>query len=141
MSAAGWTRVADDVRRFDRDAPGEAIDVVDEEITRQLRADTGGDGGLSHGRNLGRATTTVTKGDGEAEVVAAGSMRVWGIIEGGTRAHTVDAGVGRVLATPYGPRRRVRVGGARGRRTFTESCARGMDLAARELERAWGGLA
>lgn len=140
MSAAGWSRVAADVRRFDRDAPGDAIDVVDDEITRQLRADTGGDGSLSHGRGLGTASTTVTKGKGEAEVAASGSMRVWGIVERGTSAHTVDAGPGRAVRTPYGPRRRVHVGGAAGRDTFSASCGRGMDRAAKELEQAWAGV-
>jgi hypothetical protein len=140
VSAAGWSRVADDVRRFDRDAPGDAIDVVDDEITRQLRADTGGDGGLSRGRSLGRATTQVTKGKGEAEVVAAGSMRVWGIIEGGTSAHTMTAPQGHPLRTPYGPRYRARIGGSAARHTFTESCRRGLDRAADELTDAWVGL-
>jgi len=139
VSAAGWARVADDVRRFERDAPGEAIDVVDDEITRQLRADTG-DGSLSHGRNLGTATTTTTSGPGEAEVIASGSMRVWGIIEGGTSAHTMVAARGRVFRTPYGPRPRVHVGGAAGKRTVTEACARGLERAADQLADTWAGL-
>jgi hypothetical protein len=140
VSAAGWSRVAEDVRRFVRVAPGDAIDVVDEEVTRQLHADTGGDGALSHGRDLGRADTRTTKGDSKAEIWAAGSMRVWGIIEGGTSAHTIDAGPGHALKLPGGFRRRVRVNGVRARHTFTESCARGMDLAARELESDWGSI-
>jgi hypothetical protein len=140
VSAAGWDRVADDVRRFNRIAPGEAIDVVDEEVTRQLRVDTGGDGALSHGRTLGRADTRVTHSEGEAEIAAAGSMRVWGIIEGGTSSHTIDAGPGHVLKLPFGFRRRVTVRGVRARRTFTESCARGMERAARKLESDWSAL-
>lgn len=140
MSAAGWSRAAEDVRRFTRVAPGDAIDVVDEEVTRQLHADTGGDGALSHGRDLGRADTTVTKSEAEAEIAASGSMRVWGIIEGGTSAHVIDAGPGHVLRLPFGVRRRVHVGGARARRTFTESCARGMERAARQLESDWGSI-
>jgi hypothetical protein len=129
----GWAR---DVQRFADDWPADGIEVVDQAITDRLRADTG-DGGLSHGRGMGRATTRVTKRAGEAEVAADGSMRVWGIIEGGTSAHTVTAKRGKMLRTPYGPRRSVHVSGIPARHTFTEGADTGLDAAARDAESAW----
>lgn len=139
MSAAGYRRVAADVRQFADRAPGEAIALVDDAITAQLRADTG-DGSFSHGPDLGRATTRTTKRQGEAEVQADGSRRVWGILEGGTSGHTVTASAGRVLRTPFGPRRSVTVSGVAARETFTKSCAKGMEEAARKLQDDWAAL-
>lgn len=140
MSAAndirGW---ADDVRRFAADWPADAITVVDDAITQRLRADTG-DGSLSHGRGMGRATTRITRRKGEAVVETDGSMRVWGIIEGGTSAHIVDAGAGRALRTPHGFRRRVRVSGTRPRHTFTVGAEKGLSEAAKDAEAQWARI-
>jgi hypothetical protein len=130
----GWAR---DVRRFTDQAPGDAIEVVDRSITARLRADTG-DGALSRGRGLGRATTTITRRAGEAEIVASGSRAVWGIIEGGTTAHVITAERGRLLRTPKGPRPRVRHPGSAGKHTFTEGATRGLTDAERRLESDWG---
>jgi hypothetical protein len=131
---AAWAR---DVERFEREAPGDAIAVVDDAITARLHADTGGDGALSHGRKLGRASTEITKRPGEAQVSAGGSQAVWGILQGGTVAHTIVARPGRPMATPYGPRQRVRVGASRARHTFTEGADKGITAAQRDLEQAW----
>jgi len=133
----GWAR---DVQRFADDWPAAGAEVVDETITARLRADTGGDGGLSHGRGLGRATTRITKRRGEAEVSADGSMRVWGILEGGTSTHTVKARGGGFLRTPYGPRRTVTVSGVPARRTFTEAAETGLQAAARDAEAQWARI-
>lgn len=133
----GWGR---DIQQFERDAPRDAIRVVDQAVRDQLQRDTGGDGGFSHGRDLGRATTRVTSSAGEAEVEASGSMRVWGILQGGTRGHEVRAAKGKFLRTPQGPRRSVRVSGVSARETFTTAAQAGLEDAARELERAWGEL-
>ena len=133
----GWGR---DIQRFGREAPRDAIRVVDDAVRQQLQRDTGGDGGFSHGRELGRAQTRVTSSPGEAVVEAAGSMRVWGILQRGTSGHEVHAARGRFLRTPYGPRRSVRVSGVSARETFTSGAQAGLEDAARELERAWGGL-
>lgn len=140
MSAAdirGWGR---DVTAFAREQPRTAIEAVDDAVTRQLRRDTGGDGSLSNGRKLGRATTRVTERDGEAEVSADGSRAVWGILEGGTTGHVIEAPRGRLLRTPKGPRRRVRVSGVRARHTFTDAARTGLADAERELQRAWAQL-
>lgn len=137
MSAAnirGWAR---DVGDFPERALPDAIDVVDQAITQRLRADTGGDGAFSRGRNLGRASTTVTTGAGEAVVSASGGMAVWAILQGGTSGHEVRARRGRVLATPFGPRPVVHVGGVAARRTFSEAAERGLDDAERRLTEAW----
>lgn len=128
------------MRQFVDKAPGDAIEVVDRAITAQLKADTGGDGALSRGRDLGRATTQTTRRKGEAEVAPSGSRAVWGILQGGTKAHTIVADKGRVLSTPKGPRPRVRIPATRGKHTFTEGADRGLDDAERELERAWGNI-
>jgi hypothetical protein len=129
----GW---ADDVRRFADDWPADGARIVDEAVRRRLNADTG-DGGLSHGRNMGRATTRINVRGGEAEVVADGSRRVWGILEGGTSPHVVKASRGRMLRTPFGPRPSVRVSGVRPRHTFTEGADDGLARAARDAESAW----
>lgn len=118
-------------------APGDAIGVVDTAILTRLRADTGGDAGFSHGRNLGKASTRTTVRRGEAVVEADGSRQVWAILQGGTTAHVVKASQGRFLRTPHGPRREVRVRGVRARETFSEGADRGLEMAARELDRAW----
>ena len=129
----GW---ADDVRRFADDWPAQGARVVDDAIRRRLIADSG-DGGLSHGRNMGRATTRITVRSGDAEVVADGSRRVWGILEGGTSPHVVRAAPGRMLRTPFGPRPSVRVSGVRARRTFTQGADDGLTRAAQDAESAW----
>jgi hypothetical protein len=129
----GW---ADDVARFADDWPAKGAEVVDEAITQRLRADSG-DGRLSHDKGGGRATTRIIKSSGSADVVADGSRGVWGILEGGTRPHTVDAGKGHALRTPKGPRRIVKVSGARGKRTFTEGAQRGLEQAAKDAEAQW----
>lgn len=133
----GWAR---DVGDFVRDWPERGAERVQRSLQEQLRRDTGGDGALSRGRNLGTATLSLTAGDGEAEVSAAGSMAVWGILQGGTSAHEVRARPGRLLSTPYGPRPSVRVSGVRARRTFTEGADRGLDDAERLLLADWGRL-
>jgi hypothetical protein len=129
----GWAR---DVQRFADDWPAQGIQLVDQAITDRLRADTG-DGSFSHGRNMGRATTRIQKGRTEASVAADGSMRVWGIIEGGTSPHTVTASRGRMLRTPYGPRAQVHVAGVRARHTFTLGADKGLDAAVRDAESQW----
>jgi hypothetical protein len=140
MSAAEIRQWGRDVRSFADTAPGDAIVVVDDAISARLNADTGGDGMLSRGRKLGRATTQITKRPGEAQVEPSGSRQVWGILQGGTVAHVVEARKGHVLATPYGPRPRVHVSGAPARRTFTEGAERGLVDAQRRLESDWGRL-
>jgi hypothetical protein len=141
MSGAADIRAwGEDIQAFARDAPGDAIRVVDQAIRDQLQQDTGGDGALSHGRDLGRATTQVRARDGEAQVDAAGSLRVWAILESGTSGHEVRAPRGHFLRTPYGPRPSVRVSGVPGRETFTRAAQSGLEDAQHELERAWGGL-
>lgn len=133
----GWAR---DVSRFADDLPGASIGVVERAIEARLRADTGGDGALSHGRNLGRATTSTTVSNGEAIVVPSGSRNVWGILQGGTQAHVVRAKPGSFLATPYGPRAQVHVGRSRARHTFTEGATIGLDAAQRDVERRWAAF-
>jgi hypothetical protein len=128
-----------DVRRFADTWPADGIELVDKAITDRLRADTG-DGGLSHGRNMGRATTRITARKGEATVDADGSRRVWGILQGGTSTHTVTARPGRFLRTPYGPRRQVTVTGVRARRTFTEGADKGLADATKDAESTWSRL-
>jgi hypothetical protein len=125
-----------DVRRFADDWPAHGIGVVDDAIEQRLRADSG-DGALSHDRGGGRATTRIVKGSATADVVADGNRGVWGILEGGTRPHTVTAGRGRLLRTPYGPRRSVNVSGVRGKRTFTLGAERGLEDAVRDAEAQW----
>ena len=102
MSAADIRQWGRDVRTFADEAPGDVIGVVDDAIQARLRADTGGDGMFSRGRNLGRASTQTTKRKGEAQVEPSGARAVWGILQGGPVAHDVVAKRGRVLATPYG---------------------------------------
>lgn len=137
MPAADVSRFAADVRRFADRAPGDVIDVVDAAITRRLLADTGGDGALSRGRKLGRATTSVTRRSGEATVEPSGSRAVWGILQGGTSAHVITAAPGSFLATPKGPRRQVRIPATRARLTFTEGAQVGLDAAERDMARRW----
>jgi hypothetical protein len=132
----GW---ADDVHRFADDWPAQGARLVDDSIRRRLNADAG-DGGLSHGRNMGRATTRINVRDGDAEVVADGSRRVWGILEGGTSAHVVRAAPGRMLRTPFGPRPSVRVSGVRARRTFSEGADDGLARAEQDASSAWSRI-
>lgn len=49
-------------------------------VERAAAADTGGDGTLSHGRNLGSATATVRE-TGTGASVTVQNPRVWGVLE------------------------------------------------------------
>lgn len=102
---------------MERQWPQDAATVVERAVTAQLRSATG-DGSFSHGRDMGRATVTVSRRGKGARVEAGGSQRVWGILQKGTKAHTVDAGPGKALRTPRGPRRRVSVSGVRPRKSW-----------------------
>lgn len=125
-----------DIKRFVDDWPTQGAEVLARSVDDALREATG-DGGFSHGTELGRASVEVEGGRTTADVVAAGSARVWGILEGGTTAHEVKAKPGKVLATPAGPRRRVRVGGVRPRRTWTRGVESGLPLVERDADRAF----
>ena len=103
--------------------PRDAGELTQRTIDQQLKAATGGDGGFSRGRSLGRATVTVKPRAGGATVTASGSGAVWKIVEHGTGAHTVKAKGRGYLRTPYGPRRQVTVGGVRARHTWTKGVA------------------
>jgi hypothetical protein len=130
----GWAR---DVRRFADDWPKQGAEVLSRDVTDRLRADTGGDGRLSHYRG-GGATVQVTSGAGTAEVAGSGAMGVWAILESGTTAHTVTGrGARGVVLSPYGPRRSVRVSGVRGKQTWSQGVDRGMDAADADAGRAW----
>lgn len=121
----GLRRLAQRAESMQREWPRDAAVVVERAVTGQLRSATG-DGALSRGRDLGWATVEVDARPGSAAVTAGGSMAVWAIIERGTEGHIVDAGEGRVLRTPYGPRRRVSVSGAPGKRTWSRGVAEAM---------------
>lgn len=143
MTNANIARFAADVRTFANDCPGETIELVERAIDAQLRADTGGDGALSNARKLGRATVETTRGRGDAEASAAGARVIWSWLERGTSAHVVEAkGRGRsaVLATPYGPRKRVKVSGMRAKRTWSRGADEGMRNAERDIERRWSQI-
>lgn len=131
----GWGR---DVAVFARDWPADGARVLAREVADRLARDTGGDGRLSHGRRLGAATVDVDTGAGRADVSSGGSSAVWSILEHGTRAHVTRARPGRVLATPYGPRRSVSVRGTPPAHTWTRGSERGMDAAERAAAAAWG---
>ena len=103
--------------------PRDAGELTQRTIDQQLKAATGGDGGFSRGRALGRATVTVQPRAGGATVTGSGSGAVWKILEEGTGRHTVTARPGKFLRTPHGPRRQVTVGGVRARRTWTKAVA------------------
>jgi len=132
----GLRRLAQRAERMEREWPRDAADVLERAVTGQLRSATG-DGALSHGRDMGRATVVARGGAGKATVEAGGSMAVWAIIQSGTSGHTVRAGAGRVLRTPFGPRRQVTVSGAPGKRTWTHGVARGMPAVETSAERAF----
>jgi hypothetical protein len=129
-----WAR---DIERFADDWPAQGATVLQRAVEQQLRADTGGDGGLSHARDLGRASVDVDPGRASADVLGAGSMAVWVMLEHGTRGHDVRAGRGRVLRTPYGPRRVVHVSGMAAKRTWSSGVQAGMPQVARDGEAAW----
>jgi len=129
-----WAR---EIQRFADDWPAQGADVLQRAITSQLQADTGGDGGLSHARNLGRANVEVDAAAGSADINGSGSMAVWVMLEHGTRAHDVRAGRGRVLRTPFGPRTVVRVSGMAAKRTWTRGVEAGMPQVARDGDAAW----
>lgn len=139
MASAGDSlrRLATRAERFERQWPGDAAALVGRAVTAELRSATG-DGALSRDKSRGRATVATRKRGGTAVVEADGNMGVWAIIQSGTRAHTVDAGAGKVLRTPQGPRRRVRVSGVRARRTWTRGVADGMPKAKASAQRAFG---
>ena len=131
------------VQSFVEDWPRAGAEESARAITKRVQRDTGGDGGLSGARELGRATVEVDASSGEATISAGGSMSIWAMIESGTSSHEIRArGSGRraVLRTPYGPRRTVRVSGTRGRRTWTEGSEDGLDAAAKVADRMLGGL-
>lgn len=65
---------------MERDWPRDAAELVQVETEAAARADTGGDGTLSHGRKLGRATVAIRRSqDGAA--AEAQNRRVWGVLE------------------------------------------------------------
>jgi hypothetical protein len=130
----GWAR---DVSRFADEWPEHGARVLADKVEQRLRSDTGGDGGFSRGRGLGRAGVEVDAGTGEAEVAAAGSMRVWAMLEHGTSGHVVRARRGRLLATPYGPRPMVTVSGMRARETWSTGVRAGMPAVQRDAEHEW----
>jgi hypothetical protein len=140
VSAADIARWARDVEAFAREQPAELAEVIDERVTEQLRRDTGGDGALSNGRALGRATTRIDARVGEAEVRADGSIGLWRLLESGSKPHEIAAPRGRLLRTPYGPRRSVHVRGVRGRRTFSTGAQRGLTDASREMQQRWAQI-
>ena len=103
---------------MERQWPGDAAELVERAVTGELRSATG-DGTFSRGRDMGRATVKIRKRGTGVSVEADGSMGVWAIVERGTRAHDVVAGRGKLLRTTQGPRKRVRVSGVRGRRSWS----------------------
>lgn len=139
MTAAAFERYADDLARFADDALDDSATILARAVEAELRADTG-DGMLSHGRHLGRATVEIDASAGEAEVAAAGSMAVWAIIQRGTTAHTVRAAPGKALSTPHGPRVEVHVSGAPARRTWTRGNERGLPEVQSDLERRFSRI-
>lgn len=139
-AAANIRSYGRDVRRFADDQPAAGAQLLEAAIESQLRADTGGDGGFSRGRDMGRATIDVDAGRGSADVSAAGSMAVWAILERGTRGHETHARAGGVLATPYGPRRSVRVSGVGPRRTWTRANDQAMPRIVADTERRFAQL-
>lgn len=132
MGSAGDSlrRLAIRAERMTQQWPNAAAALVERAVTAELRSATGGDGALSHDKGGGRATVmTRRRGQGAATVEAAGSIGTWAILQRGTRPHTVNARRGKVLRTPYGPRRTVRVSGVRGRRTWTQGVDDGLPQA------------
>ena len=127
----GLRRLAERAERMERDWPRDAAQLVEKAVDAGLRQATG-DGGFSHGPRMGRASVRVNASSGRARVEAAGSMAVWTILETGTTPHTVDAGPGRVVRTPFGPRRRVRVSGVSGRHTWTRAVTQAMPQVRRD---------
>lgn len=121
----GLRRLAQRAERMQERWPRDAATEVERVVTSALHAATG-DGALSHGRNLGRATVEVEARPGAASVTAGGSMGVWAIINRGTRAHDVVAAPGRPLSTPYGPRQRVHVAGAPGKQVWPRAVTAAM---------------
>lgn len=130
----GWAR---DIKSFADDWPRHGAVALQHELDAALRADTGGDGALSHARDLGAASVEIDASPGEADVNGAGAMAVWVMLEHGTRAHKVAAPKGRTLNTPYGPRPFVHVSGMRAKRTWTRGLDRGMPAVERDAEQAW----
>lgn len=135
----GLRRLAKRAERMEREWPRDAARDLERVVTGNLRAATG-DGALSHGRRMGKATVDVHGSAGKATVEAGGSMAVWAIIEAGTKPHTVRAGRGGVLRTPFGPRPAVTVSGAPARRTWTRGVARGMPAVETSAERAFRNM-
>jgi hypothetical protein len=139
-AAAAIRSYADDVRRLADEQPAAGAALLAETIDAALRADTGGDGGFSHGQGMGRATVDVLTRSGSADVIGAGSRGVWAILEHGTRGHEVRAGRGGFLRTPYGPRRAVNVSGVAARRTWTRANERALPLIENETERRFAQI-
>lgn len=139
-AAASIRGYASDLRQFADDEPRQGAEMLADAIEARLRADTGGDGGFSHGREMGRATVDVRASAGTADVIGAGSRAVWAILEHGTASHDVHARRGGVLSTPHGPRRSVHVSGVAARQTWTKANEATIPLVQRETERRFAQL-
>jgi len=119
-------------------------DLVAQQITNQLRADTGGDGRLSNAR-LGPADVRVKATAKAAYIKNSGSKVVWAWLEEGTGTHTISPkgrgrGRRRALRTPYGPRARVTVSGMKPKQTWTKGNERGMAAAERDATYQFGRM-
>ena len=131
MSAStALNELARDATRFADDWPGRAADLIGQEARQQLMRDTG-DGRFSRS-NMSAGRVDVDDRRGTADVTARGGVWTW--LEEGTRAHTVTAGAGKVLSTPYGPRPAVRVRGLTARRTWTRAVTASLPHAERQAE-------
>ena len=135
-AGASLRQLAARVERMADTWPREASQIVQRDAERQLRAATG-DGSLSGGRDLGRATVTVKASAGRASVAQSGSARVWAIVEGGTKPHTVKARRGKLLRTPYGPRPSVTVAGTPAKRPWSRAVTSAMPQVEASARRAF----
>jgi hypothetical protein len=123
-AADGLRSTAAAARRYPADWVKASTAAVAKATRATLRADTGGDGALSHFRGGGpKARVKVTTRYGstlsEASITAAGAGAIWSWLEDGTKGHRVQARErGGELATPYGPRPVVHVSGRRPMRTW-----------------------
>ena len=137
---------ADAVRRFGEEWPPVGGKAAAGPVRDRVRADTGGDNKFSRMKRGGRTAVRVVPVDASTvDVVAAGNIGLWHILEKGTKPHRVQGkrrGRGKkakrgLLATPYGPRPYVDVRGVAARRTWTESVVQGMAAAQESADRAW----
>lgn len=138
-AAAELGAVASAARRFGTEYLRAASKLVEDEIIKQLNADTGGNGALSNAPKLKAASTRVRITSDAAYIRNAGSKVIWAWLEEGTGAHTIRrkrrAGRGRrgrALRTPYGPRASVSVRGMTAKNTWTKGSEAGVELAERE---------